>query len=163
LAASGSPEASRLLKSQGGTGVNTNPEFPRSNPVTVSVLIEVISGQYTQEDIGILNFNPFIFVNQDRGREIHLPDHPPTSLASVDLFGTSQDHSDPASNHYYKTDKNLPWVLNLIQSFDYPVEKSQITSAHLMFYDWAVSGGQKYPDWYKDLAGYRSGTLIYKY
>jgi LruC domain-containing protein len=155
-------KASRLLKGQGGTGVNTDPAFPYSEPVTVSILIEVTSGQYTSDDIGVIDFNPFIVVKEDRGREIHLPDHSPTGLASSEYFGTQQDKSDPASKRYYKTAENLPWALNLNETFDYPIEKSQITSAHLKFYDWAASSGLKYSDWYKEKAGYRANSSIYK-
>ena len=155
-------KASRLLKWQGGTGVNTDPAFPVVQPVTLSVFIEFVAGSYTQEDIGIIDFNPFIIVNEDRGREIHLPNHPPTTLASSDFFGTSQDKTDLVAGHYYKTDRNLPWALNLIQTFEYPIEKTQITAAYLRFYDWAASGGQLFPDWNQAISGYRSLGLIYK-
>jgi LruC domain-containing protein len=155
--------AIRLLQSQGGSGVNTDPAFPFVSPFKINILVDIVSGQYTTEEIGVLNFNPFIIVNQDRGKEIHLPDHVPTSLASSALFGTGQDDSDASRSRYYKTSGNLPWALNLPQGFDYPVEKSQITSAYHLFGDWAVSGGKKYSDWYLDKAGYRDNMFIYKH
>jgi LruC domain-containing protein len=154
-------KAGRLLKWKGGSGVNTETGSPYSDPVRVTVMVE-ISGEYTQDEIGIINFNPFMIVNEDRGREIHLPDHRPTSLASGDYYGTRQDRSDPGTGRYYKTSRNLPWALNLIESFDYPIEKTSISAAHLVFYDWAASDGKKYADWYLNKAGYRDDNLIYR-
>jgi LruC domain-containing protein len=55
----------------------------------------------------------------------------------------------------------LPWAINIVERFDYPIEKVEILNAHLKFAEWAESGGQLYPDWYKDLSGYRDMTKIY--
>ena len=150
-----------VLKWQGGFGVNVDPDATRVAPETVSIRIEFKTREYYSDDIRLTAFNPFLVVKQNRGREIHLADMPPTSLANQDLFGTSQDDSDPGAGRYYKTDGNLPLAINIASSFNYPVEKAEITSAHLKFFEWAASSGKDYPDWYLDLNGYRNTSKIY--
>ena len=69
--------------------------------------------------------------------------------------------TDVATGVYYKTDKNLPWAINIPTVFEYPIEKQDITQAHLHFADWAQSDGTLYTDWYEDKPGYRNASLIY--
>lgn len=144
-----------------GTGVNTDPSAPYVTPVTIVVNIDFATNTYTINDLDISNFNPFIFVNKYRAQEVHLPDYAPTDLANTGLFGTEDDDSDPSMGRYYKTENNLPWAINIYESFDYPIEKQEIISAHLKFGPWAISEGTEYTDWYKDLPGYRETNLIY--
>ena len=120
----------------------------------------VITYQYpiATEEFGAMN--PFIFINGDRGREVHLSNMPPTNLANTDLFGTADDDSDPANGRYYKTDNNLPWGIDIIHDFVYPVEKSPIILGYNRFADWAQSGGVDYADWYKDQDGYRNNAYL---
>ena len=107
------------------------------------------------------NFNPFLIVDMERGKEIHLPDYAPTSLVDRSYFGQMDDNSDPANGRYYKTETQLPWAINIIESFDYTNEHAQVTQGHLRFADWAESGGDLYPDWFKNKSGYRSAAHIY--
>jgi LruC domain-containing protein len=60
------------------------------------------------------------------------------------------------------TVENLPWAINIYESFDYPIEKQDILWVHLKFAEWAMSGGVQFPDWYKNLQGYRNNSLIYQ-
>lgn len=113
-------------------------------------------------ELGYAPYNPFIFVNGDRTLEVHLPDELPTDLANTKLLGSHADSSDPATGRYYKSGNNLPWAINLPVSFDYPFESRAINASHLMFADWAKSGGAMYKDWYKDLKGYRDPKNVYK-
>jgi LruC domain-containing protein len=73
-----------------------------------------------------------------------------------------EDDSDPQTGKYYLTASNLPWAINIYESFDYPKEKQEIIWAHLKFAEWATSGGVLFPDWYKNLPGYRNNNLIYQ-
>jgi len=143
-----------------GVGVNTDPSYPFVTPDTLHVKIE-----FTQiinlSDVGHPPYNPFIFVDQQREVEVHLPDYTPTQLANEDLLGTGADNSIPAQGRYYKTSSNLPWAINIIEKFDYPAEKVDITAAHLKFAEWAESSGQISYDWWKDLPGYRNDENIY--
>lgn len=144
-----------------GIGVNTEEDAPYVTPVTIVIDMVFTPNTYSYNDLDIANFNPFIFVNKDRSVEVHLPDYPPTALADQELFGTYEDDSDPATGRYYKTANNLPWAINIYESFDYPIEKQQIVWAYLKFATWATSGGTTFDDWYKDLTGYRNNALIY--
>ncbi|MET1258064.1 LruC domain-containing protein [Flagellimonas sp. DF-77] len=97
--------------------------------------------------LGDVPFNTFLIANQDRAKEVHLPDLPPTSKA--DYLGTADDFSDPASGRYYKTDTNLPWALNIYEGFQTPPESIPITLQYPRFVNWANSGGTQDLDWYQ--------------
>jgi LruC domain-containing protein len=153
-----------LLKHPGvGSGINTTPGAPFVSPVTIELHIVYTPDTYPGELLDIEHFNPFIIVNMIRKREVHLPDYPPTNLVDVNLFGTMDDNSSQVGNRYYKTRNNLPWAFNIYESFDYPIEKAAILGTYLHFGEWAQSSGNKYPNWYKDLAGYRNEDNIYQH
>jgi LruC domain-containing protein len=105
-------------------------------------------------------YNAYLLKDGDQSVEIHLPDSFPTRLADVALFGTEDDTSDPATGRYYKTEKNLPWAINIVYDFEWMKEKVEIVNGYLHFAEWAESGGTQYQDWYKDLPGYRNESLI---
>ena len=114
-----------------------------------------------QASIGTPPFNPFIFVDQERGYEIHLKDQPPTDLVDPDYFDTFDDASNPTSGLYYVSETGLPWAIEVPVNFKYPIEKDDILTAHLKFATWAQSSGVDYPDWYMDEPGYRNSSNIY--
>ena len=115
-----------------------------------------------QESIGTAPFNPFIFVDQVRGKEIHLIDHAPTELVDYIYFGEGEDNSDPAIGRYYVSGTNLPWVIEMPVSFVWPKESVDILTGYLKFQQWAESSGTLYPDWYEDLPGYRDDDNLYE-
>ena len=145
-----------------GIGVNTDPGAPYVTPKTITIEINFTPNTYTLNNLDIGNFNPFIFINKWRPNEVHLPDYPPTDLANQGQFGIWDDDSNPSQGRYYKTENNLPWAINIYESFDYPKEKQPIINAYLKFAAWATSGGTLFPDWYKDLSGYRDDNYIYQ-
>jgi LruC domain-containing protein len=110
--------------------------------------------------VGTPPFNPFIFINEDRGRELHLINMAPTSKMNSTFFGTEDDRSVPSQSKYYLTSNKLPWTLNLLENFDYPKEKKSINKAYNNFNAWAESGGSTYSDWYKNNPGYRDATYL---
>ncbi|WP_431126005.1 LruC domain-containing protein [Flagellimonas flava] len=97
-------------------------------------------------DLGMVPFNPFLIAGADRTKEVHLPDHTPTSKAG--FLGTSADDSDANENRFYKTNTNLPWALNISDDFVPPQEFIPITIAYPKFVNWANSGGTQDLDWY---------------
>lgn len=111
--------------------------------------------------LGTFPFNPFITVNGDRGREVHLADKAPTSKANMSLFGQFSDFSKPANGRYYRTNRNLPWAVNIAGDFAIPKEKKSINNGYLKFVDWAESAGSTFPDWYLNLTGYRDLNYLY--
>lgn len=99
-------------------------------------------------ELGEIPFNPFLMVNGEREREVHLPDQLPTSKA--DYLNTFNDRSNPKAGHYYKANNNLPWALNIYDdSFIVPFEFLPITKQYPRFAAWANSSGVENLDWYK--------------
>lgn len=96
--------------------------------------------------LGEVPFNAFLIANQDRAKEVHLPDLAPTSKAGY--LGTQDDFSDASIGRYYKTRTNLPWALNIYEGFQTPPENIPITLQYPRFINWANSGGTQDLDWY---------------
>jgi len=153
--------ANDILNSPTGfANVDQNAEY--IEPDTVEVNIAFSPDIYELTDLNLINFNPFIIINGIRGKEVHLPDYEPTNLADNQYFTSEDDDSNPGIGRYYKTSNNLPWAINITQSFDYTIEKSEITSGYLHFGEWAESSGSLYPDWYNNYSTYRNETHIYQ-
>ncbi len=141
--------------------VNTKITDAYITPVALNWVI-TFTEPIKMSDLGYVPYNPFIFVNGDRAREVHLADFTPTSLANTSLLGTAADSSRPNEGRYYKSGSNMPWAINIALPFDYPQESRPINEAHTKFSSWAQSGGLTFKDWYKNLNGYRQSSLIYK-
>ena len=144
----------------GGTGVNTTPGAPYVQPDTLHIVVN-LTAPVLLTTIGLPPYNPFLIVNMDRGKEIHMINKPPTDKADLSILGTGSDDSKPGSGRYYVTKNNLPWVMDIPQPFDYPIEKTDITQSYLKFIPWAETSGQNYYDWFKVKTGYRNAQLIY--
>jgi LruC domain-containing protein len=114
-----------------------------------------------QANIGTPPYNPFIFVDQVRGHEVHLKDNEPTEFVDEELFGTYSDASEPGNGLYYRSTNGLPWGIETPINFNYPIENADILTAHLKFADWAQSAGVDFQDWYMDKPGYRNDENIY--
>jgi len=114
-----------------------------------------------QSSIGTLPYNPFMFINQDRPKEVHLKDMIPTTFVNPVYFGTLDDGSDPAQNFYYRSKTNLPWAFEIPVDFEYPVEEADILQTYLHFAEWAQSSGAVYSDWYMNKPGYRNPVNVY--
>ncbi|MEI7677334.1 MAG: LruC domain-containing protein [Bacteroidales bacterium] len=112
--------------------------------------------------LGELPYNPFIVVNQERGREVHKPGKSATTLADRSLFLTFEDLTNQTTQ-WYVGSQNYPWVIDTPIPFDYPAEGNRIESAFLKVNDWILSRGTQYIDWYSNTgAGYRNSNMIYK-
>jgi LruC domain-containing protein len=142
--------------------VNTKTDMPYVTPPTVTVTVNLATPQ-TLAAVGLPPYNPFIIVNKERGKEVHLPGYAPTSLVNPVYFGTEDDDSNPALGKYYKSATNLPWGMHLPVLFDYPLEKSAIIKGHLVFDTWVMSGGYSYMNWYEDKPGFREVSFLYQH
>jgi len=142
------------------TGVNTTIGDPFQKPDTLNIKI-VFTRPVALSQLGIPPYNPFIFINQDRSREVHLINNPPTDKANLKLFGTGDDDSDPGIGRYYVTRNNLTWGLNIVDKFEYPAEKIPINEGFTKFIPWCVSGGSEYFDWFTNKAKYRNEDKLY--
>jgi LruC domain-containing protein len=98
--------------------------------------------------------------NLRRGYEIHLPDNPPTSLADQSIFNTGNDKSNAALGRFYRSDRNIPWAINVPENYPIIMEKNQIINAYLKFENWCQSGGLSYNDWYENKTGYRDDSKL---
>lgn len=143
-----------------GSGFNTTPGAGGGWSDTLVVHVPFVN-PLAQANVGTPPYNPFLIKNQQRGMEIHLPDYVPTSLANTGIFGTFEDASVPASGIYYVTENNLPWAIQLSEPFDWPIERTEIVEGYTHFAQWAQSGGTSFPDWYKNLSGYRVANKIW--
>ena len=141
--------------------INTVSTEAYITPDTIIVDVELASPQALGYG-GSAPFNPFLVINQTRGREIHLPGYDPTDKVDVNYFGTGNDASDPSLGVYYKSQTGLPWGMNLPVSFDYPEEKTDVRGIYLNFDQWAKSSGFSFMDWYVDQPGYRSDSGFYQ-
>jgi len=151
-----------------GSGINTDKTAPFVKYDTLSIKIAFLKdgippsgGTVAISQLPSTAFNFFIIANQNRGKEIHLPNSIPTSLSNTALMGTGNDDSNISTGKYFKTKNNLPWGINIIGGFSYPIEKAPIDAAYLHFNEWAESGGTLYPQWYTNEAGNRVSTNIY--
>jgi LruC domain-containing protein len=153
-------DAYSLLPSTGGSGVNVISGNGWSEPKEIELHILFATAQ-SPTSLGTAPYNPFVTVNGDRTKEIHLAGSAPTSKANTTFFGQGDDTTNPAIARYYKSKNNLIWMLEVPSSFSYNIEKNDITKSYLKFGAWAESGGTLFKDWYIDLPGYRENSIIY--
>ena len=103
----------------------------------------------TRTQMGNAPYNPYIFATFDRGREVHLPNHKPSSRADSDRFGSGDDDSNLFDlSKTYETDDNLPWALNMPYSWLHPTSGDNIVDVYGNYRNWAESGGLTSTDWY---------------
>lgn len=140
--------------------INTEPGSTPVAPQTVSTQVTFTAPQ-NQPQVGLPPYDAFIFVNGNRGREVHLSGKQPTALADNSLFGTADDASNPVNGDTYQNAQNLPWAIHVAGGFKHPEEKTPITSAYNFFAQWATSGGSQYADWFTDQAGFRNPAELY--
>lgn len=112
--------------------------------------------------LGSPPYNPFLIQNLNRQVEIHLLGKSPTDLANMALFNKKDDNSDFETNQLYRTQRNLPWALDVPFKLNHMREFVDLSLGYTKFDDWAESGGSQYSDWYEDKEGYRQDSKIFK-
>ena len=144
-------------------GSDTEIRFPAIKDVFGSV--GFVNTQTGKTDLGIKTFNlsirldgtldyedlftdQYLRINEEEGREVHLPGKKNTSLADETMFQTGHDDSDAAKNKYYLTEHNLPWVIEVPSDWRYPKEGALIIDAYPKFKDFAE--GQNDLAWYTE-------------
>ncbi|MFT6338744.1 MAG: LruC domain-containing protein [Halioglobus sp.] len=142
-----------------GSLVNTRPENGFIDPVIINITVH-FKEPVDSQTLDNAPYNPFIFVNGDRSREVHLKNNPPTDLSDNSLFGTGEDYTNLDKGNSYVNQHNVPWAINMIHNFRFPVEKTRIDKAYNHLVTWGKSNGTMYADWYKDNAGYRNTNKI---
>lgn len=117
--------------------------------VTFTVTIE-LNGNGVYDRYARPPYNPFIIIEtgKGRGREVHMVNYPPTSLADMSLFGTANDESDPEQGLYYVSSLDYPFALLCPNNFRWPTETTPISKAYPKFSKWVESGGTSEQSWY---------------
>lgn len=152
----------------GGTGINTDKNAPFVPYDTINIVMKLKTPLSIQE-FSAERFNFYMVSNvlkSGRGREIHMPDAIPSSLIDEQYYGKSEDNSNTEKagskrKNFFRTKRNLPWAITILQGFDYPVERASVDKAYKFFIKWAESGGEKFTDWYSNKDGYRDTQYIY--
>lgn len=127
---------------QGRGGIlNTRKGSPRVEPIPANVKV-TLSTPLSDAEVKFLKFNPFIFVEGNRGHEVHLVDYAPTFKVDNSLFGTLDDRSDAGKRIFYRMDNTYPWALDIprtsssASSWRYPAESENITETYLNYEKW---------------------------
>ncbi len=103
----------------------------------------------TRTQMGNAPYNPYIFATFERGIEVHLPNHKPTSRADSSRFGSGDDDTNLLDlSKTYETTDNLPWALNMPYSWLHPTSGDNIVDVYGNYRNWAESGGLISTDWY---------------
>lgn len=143
-----------------GRFVNTEAGVPYVTPDTIALSINFTAGSNLEVDD--ITPNPYLLINGDRTREIHLVDRVPTTKMNLQLLGTGEDESNVNANKYFRSRSKLPWALDIPAFVPHTFERADITSAYLRLADWARSNGNTNQDWYDDIPAYRNTNNIYR-
>lgn len=152
--------SSEILDNPGYSFVNTRSSDPYVAPDTTRISV-TLGSPVSEANLGSGPFNPFIFVDETRGREVHLAGTSPTDLADQNLFGNGVDNTSLTGSTYQST-SNLPWAINVVGGFRYPEEKTDVVQVYNLFDNWAQSGGSSASDWYQDNPGYISQNNLFQ-
>lgn len=107
-------------------------------------------------------FNPFIFVNGDKTKEVHLIDHAPTTAGTscAALFDTNDDCSKTANAEYYRSNTYLPYAIMInadgtdetngkAWDISLKTESRPIYTTYSSFIKWAEEGNQSTIKWWE--------------
>lgn len=92
-------------------------------------------------------YNPFMFVNQNRAREVHLAGYQPTEFVNSSFFGTGDDVSVVGTTNTYKDVDGMPFAMLLPINWKWPEEFVDITNVYPKFTNWAETAGVEDLDW----------------
>lgn len=157
-----------------GHFVNTDPDAPKVPYDTIRIRVQYMEngtggagGTVSLSELSSAYFNPYLVLGdtggfeQNRTKEVHLPDRAPTSKMNQSLFGKGNDNSNAGQGRFFRTAENLPWALNIATSIPYMKEYEDISDGYLKFIDWASGNGSTNNDWYHELSGHRNNNKLY--
>lgn len=119
-----------------GDFMNTVPGGTYIQPISISFVLEIDDKYDNHGSLYYPPYNPFITINHDITKEVHLPGLPPTPNADV------------ASDYVFTTEDGAPWAVHIPHPILYPTETTDIVLAFPEFGLWVESGGTAYEDWY---------------
>ncbi len=110
--------------------------------------------------VGQPPYDPFIFavertyhgssffgVRPGRQWELHQKHFPGTSLFNTDYYNLEADISNDSVFDYINAN-NMPWVINITDTFSHPAEQQDISEVYPEFSQWVDAGGFAFTDWY---------------
>jgi len=153
---------------------NTRSSQGFTNPVKFDVVIN-FAEPISEWEMELPLQNPFLIVNQERGKEIHRPYDLPTSLANPIYAQTEDDFTDPEAFNpenfkmmigytTYVTEYAFPWVIDIYDGsmeelFAYPAENEDLSETYTSFPCWVTEWDPM--DWY--LSGYADTEKTYPF
>lgn len=139
---------------------NVYKENNPSAPDTIKVKV-VFKQAVRKADLGSAPYNPFMIVNRDRAREVHLVNKKPTSLMDPSVLASGDDNSSVSEDRYFVSKRGFNWALHIPQSIPYVHEKVDFTKGYPVFAEWVRSGGQQQSDWYLDIKDHRNHSNLF--
>lgn len=109
--------------------------------------------------IGAAPFNPFIYVGQNRGKEIHLKGYSPSDLADYSYFNTGDDNTNFGNGTTYQTNNAHPWGLDIPSPIQHMEEGIDFVTGYTFFLEYAESNGSNNTDWYTNPVKRNSSVL----
>lgn len=128
-----------------------NTEYGSAHIPYVQITFTVkVNGSYdASEKIYPAPYNPFITIDHDPTKEVHLPGLPPTANADNTYFNNGfADATDLDAGYFYKTASGAPWAINVPQPIAHPIETVNIVKAYPKFGNWVATNGEADKDWY---------------
>jgi LruC domain-containing protein len=109
--------------------------------------------------IGQPPYDPFLFaatrtyhgssffgVRPERSWELHQKHFAGTSLFNPAYYNLEADTS--SAPFYFINANNMPWVINITDTFSHPAENQDISVVYPEFTQWIDAGGFAFTDWY---------------
>lgn len=133
-----------------GEFMNTIQELEHTPYVQITFTVQVNGSYDASESIYPAPYNPFITIDHDLTKEVHLPGLPPTANADNTYFNNENfdDATDLDAGYYYKTATGAPWAINVPQPIAHPIERVDIVKAYPKFGNWVATNGVSDKDWY---------------
>ncbi|WP_281613929.1 LruC domain-containing protein [Flammeovirga sp. SubArs3] len=128
---------------------------PVKSSSTINVVVS-LSSPVALSSLGDVPYNPFIFVNSERDREVHLPGKSYTSKFKTTFIQAGEDVGG------FKTVENYPWAVHVPIRFDPPKENVDITNAYVNFSTFATTGGGSNRNWYTMQEGNRNTSNLHE-
>lgn len=144
--------------------VPSNCEMYRTRPTcaesinTTFALDVTFSTPPSANIVGLPPYDPFIFAVDGlfhgtifgsppgRSWEVHLKQFSGTNLFNSAFFGMADDRTN-GTNHFINSN-NMPFGVNIADSWDHPSELTPMNVAYPLFVDWVNSDGFEHTDWY---------------
>jgi len=127
---------------------------------TLSYQLEVtLQTSAPRNNVGYPPYDAFIFASEQRyhgdytalhpgmGWQTHLKQHSGTALIDSALYNSVDDVS--SGNNHFVSENNMPWAINLGESWQHPLERVDLNNAYRQFKNWVESSGEQNTDWHQ--------------